>query len=278
MHKNFQKNIIHGRDCSNMLEIPDGSVDLIISSPPYWSLIDYKAFSQGQPHLWQSDETYELYLSNLKRWHQECFRTLRPGRYCVINLATLERDGKTYPIPFDSMPIIQGLGFEFQFEIIWNKISGGRQSARNFIRNSEPGKFRPNVRNEYLLVFQKDPQAPFCIKKNEQKNKIEINDFFTQEIANNIWNIPVRNSIKNKQHPCPFPIELPHRLIELFSLKGEVILDPFMGIGTTAIAAKMLERNFIGYEIVPEFRISALLSLEEEAMELNRMICEYRHW
>jgi modification methylase len=280
--KGFETNVIHDRDCSNMEEIPGDVIDLIISGPPYWSFIDYHAYAEGKPHLWQGIETYETYLSSLERWHSECFRVLRPGRYCIVNLATLERNGKTYPIPFHALPIMEKIGFRFEFEIVWNKISGGRQRARNFIRNPVPGRFTPNIRTEYLLVFRKSPDTPFRgenrLEETSRIQKVEVDDFFVREVANNIWNIPPQSSNRERKHPCPFPMEIPTRLIELFSQEREVILDPFIGIGTTAVAAHSLNRRFVGYEIEEKFRTLAEQALLREPRIRTQTVCEYRSW
>ncbi len=263
-----------------MEELPDGEVDLIISSPPYWTAIDYHAFAEGRPHLWEGTDTYAQYLLKLEEWYRECFRVLRSGRYCISVLGTLERDGKTYPIPFDALQIFQNIGFQFEYEIIWNKVSGGRQSARNFIRHPKPGKYRPNIRTEYILVLRKDPSVPFSVSQDGEPGEIEfeVDGFFARETANNIWNIPPRNQARDRKHPCPFPIELPYRLIELFSVKGDVILDPFMGIGTTAKAAKMLHRKFVGYEIEDAFRNAASELINDPDQDISKTVSEYRRW
>ncbi len=279
--KDIETDVIYAGDCANMSEIPDDAIDLIISGPPYWSLIDYSAFTQGRPHLWQGTESYDQYLSKLGTWHQECFRVLRPGRYCIVVLGTIEKDGKTYPIPFDALPILQGIGFYFEYEIIWNKISGGRQSARNFIRHQTPGSYRPNIRTEYILVMRKDPAIPF-VRSGAKPNRgfgVDVDDFFVREMANNIWNIAPRNMAHDKAHPCPFPIELPHRIVQLYSQQDEIVLDPFMGIGTTAKAAKMLGRKYIGYEKEEPFRAFAESALDElEGETISKMVCDYRLW
>jgi modification methylase len=245
---------IINRDCSHMRELPDETIDLIISGPPYWSFIDYSAFAEGRPYLWQSDESYDDYLAQLKKWHQECFRVLRPGRFCMVVLGTLEREGRNYPIPFDAIPLFKSIGFDFRYEIVWNKVSGGRQSAKNFLRSPKVRRFRPNNRTEYILVCQK----PISLVTEDLWRSIsplalpeEV--FFAREVANNIWNIPSAQGRIDKSHPCPMPMELPARLIELFSVEGEIVLDPFMGSGTTAIAARLLKRHFVGYECENKF-------------------------
>jgi site-specific DNA-methyltransferase (adenine-specific) len=146
------------------------------------------------------------------------------------------------------------MGWAFQYEIAWHKVSGGRPNARVTVRNPYPGLYRPNIRTEYLLVFRKDPTVPFDKCGTDRRHgAFPIDDFFKREIANNVWHIQPAQCDPVSHHPCPFPPEIPLRLIRLFSMPGETVLDPFMGIGTTARAAKLLSRHFIGYEQVPEF-------------------------
>jgi modification methylase len=275
----FQRDIIHAGDCSRMDALPNEAVGLIISGPPYWTFIDYHAFAEGKPYLWQQVDSYDLYLQSLATWHHECFRVLAPGRYCILNLATIERDGKTYPIPFHAVSILEQIGFHFRFEIVWHKVSGGRPRARNFVKKPLPGRFSPNIRTEYLLVFQKTPKEPFrpgLIKELHDLYRINIDDFFVREIANNVWHIPPPHKGKNPVHPCPFPDEIPLRLIELFSLPGETVLDPFMGVGTTARAAKALDRYFIGYEKEDKFREYANRALRTPIVRRSSLVCQYK--
>ena len=252
------RDTIINRDCSHMRELPDDAIDLIISGPPYWSFIDYSAFTEGREYLWQSDESYEDYLAQLKQWHQECFRVLRPGRFCMVVLGTLERDGRNYPIPFEAIPLLKSIRFDFRYEIVWNKVSGGRQSAKNFLRSPRVRRFRPNNRTEYILVCQKPlGSAKEDLSPHISPQSLPDEGFFSREIANNIWNIPSAQGRSSQSHPCPFPLELPARMIELFSAPEETILDPFMGSGTTAVAALHLGRHFVGYERETSFCSSA---------------------
>lgn len=274
----IERDIIYSKDCSYMDELQDGTIDLIVSGPPYWTFIDYAAFNRGDDYLWRQEHPYEAFLEDLSRWHLECFRVLRPGRYCIVNLATMAKGSKTYPIPFHAVSVFEKIGFSFCFEIIWHKVSGGRTRARNFIQRPYPGNFTPNIRTEYLLVFRKYPSQPFS--KNlgrfgEETYRVEIDDYFVRETANNVWHVPPPHKGNNPDHPCPFPIEIPSRLIQLFSLPGETILDPFMGVGTTARVAKALGRHFIGYETEERFIQKALESLEKPINVRPQIMCEY---
>ncbi len=274
----FDRDVIHNKDCSRMKELPDEAIDLIISGPPYWNFIDYSAFCRGENHLWQKDSPYESYLKDLVKWHKECFRVLRRGRYCIVNLTTMSRGSTTYPIPFHAVALLEKIGFSFCFEIVWHKVSGGRGRMRNFVQYPYPGGFTPNIRTEYLLVFRKTPEVRFVKYRNQsekEQSRITLNDFFVREIANNVWHIPPPSKGAKPAHPCPFPIEIPARLIKLFSLPGETVLDPFAGIGTTARAAKALGRHFIGYEIEADFIRTAMEALKKPVQWRSQILCRY---
>jgi len=233
---------------------------------------------RGEEFLWQGDQPYELFLEQLEVWHRECYRVLKPGRFCVVNLATMARGKKSYPIPFHAVAILEKIGFNFCFEIVWHKVSGGRTRARNFIQRPFPGSFSPNIRTEYLLIFRKNPSVPFKLRLDLELDKellVQIDDYFLREIANNVWHIPPQHKGSDRAHPCPFPIELPSRIIQLFSLPGDTVLDPFMGIGTTALAAKDLGRHFVGYELEPAFIEEALDALRKPLRRRPQILCEY---
>lgn len=265
----------------DMREVDSASIDLIVSGPPYWSYIDYSAFHAARApadFIWKPSVTYDQFLLVLGKWYTECLRVLRPGRYCVVNLGTVRRKGRCYPLPFDAVPIIEKLGFEFCYEILWHKVAGGRRHARVPIRWPYPGYYIPNNRVEYLLVFRKASGTAFLPKGRNgfrSADRFPIDDVFLREIANNVWHIlpPHGRSVAN--HPCPFPPEIPYRLITLLSLKGETVLDPFIGVGTTARAATMLGRHYIGYEIEKPFARAALRSAHIPLKLRQPIICHY---
>jgi len=257
---------IYNKDCSHMDELPEDSIDLIISGPPYWDYVDYEQYVKKEAeYIWFRNSSYEDFLSNLKTWHIECFRVLKKGRYLVVNLGTVRKKKKTYALPFHAVAIIEDIGFEFAFEIVWHKVSGGRRQARSVIQKPYPGNYQPNNCTDYLLVFIKDSSTPFSMnraRQTDEENCIRVDNYFKREIANNVWHIMPPCHPFTGKHPCPFPPEIPLRLIELFSLKDEVVLDPFMGIGTTARAAKELGRHYIGYEKEKHFIDVALNDLD----------------
>nr|WP_272881438.1 site-specific DNA-methyltransferase [Fundidesulfovibrio soli] len=243
-----------------MAELPDGAIDLIFAGPPYGSLINYSSYAAGEQHYKAHSTDLPQYITSFQTWFSECFRVLRAGRYCIVNLGTIRENHKTIALPFYAVSWLEELGFSFQFEIVWDKIVGGRHEARNFLAHPFPGRFTPNNRVEYLLFFKKNPRKAFAPRsKFYDANIIPLTDLFKREIANNVWHVhpATKRSSPDVSHPCPFPPEIPERIITYFSFPQETVLDPFMGSGSTAIAAKKLGRYYVGYETEDRFRIDA---------------------
>ena len=214
-----------------MNELPASSVHLMVCSPPYNSGKEYdKNLSLGE------------YREFLKRVWAEVYRVLVPGGRACINIANLGR--KPY-IPLHAFVIadVIDLGFLMRGEIIWNKsASAGSSTAWGSWRSAS----NPSLRDvhEYILVFCKDAFRRENLSKRE--NTIKKKQFLAY--SQSVWNFPTE-SAKKIGHPAPFPVELPRRLIELYTFAGEIVLDPFMGSGQTAIAALRTGRHFVGYEI-----------------------------
>jgi len=214
-----------------MAELPDRSVHLMVTSPPYNVGKDYDA-----------DLTLDDYLAFLKRVWCEVLRTLAPGGRLCINIANLGR--KPY-IPLHAFIIrnILDLGLQMRGEIIWNKAAS---AAASTAWGSWLSAANPTLRDvhEYILVFSKDTfrrQPP-----TEQANTITRDEFL--EYTKSIWTFPAE-SARKVGHPAPFPIELPYRLVQLYSFTNDIVLDPFMGSGQTALAALKAGRRYVGYEV-----------------------------
>jgi site-specific DNA-methyltransferase (adenine-specific) len=221
-------------DSRNMDFLPDNSVHLMITSPPYGVGKDY-----------DDNLTLVEYLSLLEDAFKETWRVLVPGGRAAINIANIGR--KPYiPLHAYIIEIMHKIGFHMRGEIIWNK---GASAGVSTAWGSFASASNPCLRDihEYILIFSK------LTNKLEKGNKIDsINKEAFIEWSKSIWNFSA-DSAKKSGHPAPFPEELPLRLIEFYSYQGDVILDPFIGSGTTAIAALKLKRRYIGYEISPEY-------------------------
>jgi len=246
--------------CETMPEIPDDSVSLTVTSPPYWNAIDYDIHALDKRRHYRTRKysngytEYSHYLDWLENIFGEVFRATKPGGFCAIVIGTVLYEGKHYPVPFDVISRLAQKGWEFHQDIIWHKCTAGVKRAGVSIQKPYPGYFYPNIMTEYILVFKK-PGPPIYQNRNTEEKEVAaypINRLFTMDIANNIWHIaPVPPNLLD--HPCPFPEEIPYRLISLYSYAGELVLDPFAGSGQTLKVAHHLKRNYVGYETIKKY-------------------------
>jgi site-specific DNA-methyltransferase (adenine-specific) len=213
-----------------MHHLPDACIHLMVTSPPYNAR---KAYDE--------DLTLNEYLALLARVCKETYRVLVPGGRACINIANLGR--KPY-IPLNAFlsRIMIELGFLMRGEIIWDK---GSSAGSSTAWGSWLSASNPTLRDvhEYILVFSK---GRFKRESGGRSPTIGRDDFL--ELTKSVWHFSTE-SASRVGHPAPFPLELPRRLIELYTFTGEVVLDPFIGSGTTALAALTCERHYVGYEI-----------------------------
>lgn len=228
-------NKIFTKNSENMDELPDYSAHLMVTSPPY---------NVGKEY--DENLSLEEYTDLIKNVMKETYRVLVPGGRACINIANLGR--KPY-IPLHSYIIndMLEIGFLMRGEIIWNKGSG---AAGSCAWGSWKSAANPTLRDshEYILVFSKEDFSRKRVKN--RKDTITKEEFL--EFTKSIWTLPTE-SAKKIGHPAPFHIELPYRLIQLYTFENDVVLDPFIGSGTTALAAIKTNRRFIGYDIDPEY-------------------------
>jgi len=226
---------IFNSSSEKMSELPDNSVHLMVTSPPYNVGKDY-----------DDDLTLVEYLSFLKRVWAETYRVLVPGGRACINVANLGR--KPY-IPLHAFVIhdMNEIGFLMRGEIIWDKAASASSSTA---WGSWQSASNPTLRDthEYILVFSK---GNFRRDKLEGRTDTISKEEFL-EFTKSVWSFAAE-SARKIGHPAPFPIELPHRLIQLYTFKNEVVLDPFMGSGQTALAALKAGRHYVGYETNAEY-------------------------
>lgn len=243
----------------DMHELGDDTVALTVTSPPYWNAIDYDRHAENSGQWYRTREyregyqEYDEYLDFCEQIFGEVLRVTKPGGFCAIVIGTVLFKGKHYPVPFDLTSRLSRAGWDFHQDIIWHKTTAGVRRAGVTIQKPYPGYFYPNIMTEYILVFRK-PGDPIYRNANGQKEAsgFPIDPLFTKEIANNIWHIaPVPPNLID--HPCPFPEEIPHRLITLYSYKGDLVLDPFVGSGQTSKVAVLLGRSAVGYDTVPSY-------------------------
>ena len=244
--------LING-DSRNLSLLPSKSVHLIITSPPYWQLKDYGSNNQIGFH-----DSYEAYINNLNMVWAECFRILHDGCRLCINIGDQFARSvyygryKVIPIRTEIIRCCEALGMDYMGAIIWQKQTTMNTTGGGAIMGSFPYPRNGilKIDYEFILLFKKQGKAPKPSQEQKaasEMTKEEWNAFFASH-----WNF---GGSKQDGHIAVFPEELPHRLIKMFSFVGETVFDPFMGSGTTALAARNLQRNSIGYEINPNFKI-----------------------
>ena len=249
---------IYNMDClEGMKQIADSSIDLIVTSPPYNAGVDYgECYNDNKP--------LHEYLGFLRQVFTECFRVIKKGGRVVINIANTGR--KPY-IPLSSYINIMmiEIGYLCRGEIIWDK---GASVGSSCAWGSWRSPSNPSLRDvhEYILVYSK---GDYKHNKKDGIATIGSEEFTTY--TKSIWQMKTE-SAKKLQHPAPYPITLPTRIIRLYSWYNDVILDPFMGSGTTAVAAVREHRKFIGFEISEEYWRKAMKRIKKEREEIENSL------
>ena len=242
--------IIHG-DSRQMNLLADKSVHLVITSPPYWQLKDYGTENQIGFH-----ESYESYINNLNLVWEESCRVLHPGCRLCINIGDQFARSvyygryKVIPIRTEIIKFCETIGFDYMGAVIWQKVTTCNTTGGATIMGSFPYPRNGILKLDYefILLFKKQGVSPAPTKEQKELSimtKDEWNTYFSGH-----WHFA---GAKQDGHIAMFPEELPARLIKMFSFAGETVLDPFLGSGTTALAARNLGRDSVGYEINPDF-------------------------
>ena len=234
-----------------MAELSSESVQLVITSPPYWQLKDY-----GSSKQIGFNDSYEDYINNLNLVWNESYRVLSPGCRLCINIGDQFARSvyygryKVIPIRTEIIKFCETAGFDYMGSIIWQKVTTVNTTGGAVIMGSFPYPRNGIIKLDYefILVFKKIGESPKPSKEIKEKSKMtteEWNKYFYGH-----WNF---NGVQQKGHLAMFPEELPKRLIKMFSFVGDTVLDPFLGSGTTTLVARNLERNSVGYEINKKF-------------------------
>lgn len=255
-------------DSRNMSELPDESIHLVVTSPPYYNApFDF-------PGLFES---YDEYLDVLRSVGKEIYRVLKPGRVACFVTQDVRIDGKLYPIVADLIRImVYEVGFDYRDKIIWRKPEGYIRISRRsgvLLQHPYPMYYYPDNIYEEIVVFQKGrfdyKSVPEEIK---EKSRIDIRRFQAEKWYLSVWDL--RNVLpgeKWSKYTAAYPEKLVERLIRLYSYWGETVLDPFLGTGTTCEVARRLGRNCIGYEIDLELREA----IEDRLKTKTRQLTEY---
>jgi len=238
-------------DARRMRRVADASAHLVVTSPPYWQLKDY-----GDQNQIGFNDSYEDYINHLNLVWRECHRALAAGCRLCVNIgdqfarAVYYGRYKVIPIRTEIIRFCETIGFDYMGTIIWQKTATMNTTGGASVMGSYPYPRNGIVKIDYesILLFKKPGKPPPVSAARKAQSKLtaaEWNMYFTGH-----WNF--RGERQNK-HLAMFPLELPTRLIKMFSFVGDTVLDPFAGSATTARAAMNLERNSVGYEINPTF-------------------------
>ena len=238
-------NKIYNQDClEGMKYIQNNYISQVITSPPYYNVKDYSHWN-----------TYQDYIDWLKTVFMECFRVLQKGRMCCVNISVIieprakrSEESKRIALPFHFVNIMESIGFKFLEDIIWVKPEGAVKNRNGrFSLDRQPVQYKPNVVNEYILVFQKPMKGLIDKIVRSYTGEIKQNSLIADGYERtNIWYINPETSSK---HPAPYPEELSNKLIKYYSYINDIVLDPFIGSGTTAISCIKQHRNYIGFEL-----------------------------
>lgn len=249
--------IYNESNLETLKRISDDSIDLVVTSPPYYNAREYSQYSSVDDYMNQMFEIFNTVFNKLKQ-----------SRMCIVNISPVlvervKRSEQSYriPLPFYYVPMMEKIGFEFLEDIIWQKPDGSAPNRNGgFFRHRKPIAYKPNIVTEYILVFKKP--APFLIDKILRNDSLVEGEYE----RTNVWKI---NPETKSSHPAPFPETLVEKLIKYYSYEDDLVYDPFMGSGTTAVSALKNRRNYLGSEISAEYCDVANKRIANTTIELN---------
>lgn len=239
-------------DSREMSYLQDNSVHLVITSPPYWQLKDYGTKTQiGY------NDSYEEYINHLNLVWKECYRVLENGCRLCVNIGDQFARSvyygryKVIPIRTEIIKFCESIGFDYMGAIIWQKKTTTNTTGGASLMGSYPYPRNGvlSIDYEFILLFKKLGKPKQFNRENKLKSAMTKEEW--TEYFNGHWNF---GGVRQNNHIAMYPEELPKRLIKMFSFVGDTVLDPFLGSGTTALAAKKLLRNSVGYEINSDFK------------------------
>lgn len=261
----MELNKIYNEDClKGLKELYDDSVDLIVTSPPYYNAKEYAHWG-----------AYNDFLDWLKEVFTLIYQKLKEGRMCCVNLSVIiqprekrNAESKRIALPFHFVNLMENIGFKFLEDIIWVKPEGAAKNRNGrFYQDRQPVQYKPNIVNEYILVFQKPSKYLIDRIVRSYQGEIKEKSLIKEEYErSNVWYI---NPETKSKHPAPYPEELCEKLIKYYSYVNDVVLDPFMGSGTTAKMALLNNRKYIGFELnkkyydIAEERIEKIFNKNE---------------
>ncbi len=251
----FQNSITQGNCRKILSELTANFIQLTITSPPYRNAIDYNAHTSknGSYYRGKSNINTKEYLEEMiEIFNNKIYNATKEGGYCCIVIANEVVNGTLLPLPHMVLSqLVEPYGkWNLHEEIVWHKVTGGTNRYGSFVINPYPKYYRANIMHELILVLRKGNVSSGRTERTETLPA--THEEWTKEIANSVWHIaPIPPGYI--EHPCPFPEEIPYRLMKLYSYEGDTILDPFNGSGQTTKVAFHLQRRFIGVDIINEY-------------------------
>lgn len=273
--------IIQG-DCLEVLKtLSENEIVLAFTSPPYLNAINYEEHVEkinGKKERWErKDISYDEYKQFLVDRFRELLRVVRPGGFNVVNISPVLWNGERTPLPFHFVSWMEEIGWKFKEDIIWEKTVARDRRSGVLLQHPFPGYYYPSLVAEYVFVFQKPAEKNkdniywFRTSKEKENNRIDLLDY-QGEKSKNVWKIrPV--APQENIHPCPFPVELADRVIQLYSYKNDIVIDIFAGSGQTNLAAERAGRKHIGIEIQIEYIDYAVERIDDELAQ--QTLCQY---
>jgi len=277
-------NKVFYKDCRYMTEIPDESIDLVVTSPPYFNIKDYSL--DGYQLTQKSDRNenqigdiseYSEYIGQLLMVWKECLRVLKPNGKLIINVPLMPMLKKQLNTHYNrhifdlnadiQNSIINNTELYLYDTYIWNRTNPSKKLM--FGSYPYPRNFYAQNTIEFVTVYVKDGKRNEYIPEDiKERSKLSEKEWV--EYTKQVWDIPIpnRNDIAFGSHPAIMPEEIALRCIRLFTFVGDIVLDPFAGSGTTLKAARDLERNYVGYEIMESYS-----NLIEAKLETDQLIC-----
>jgi len=258
-----------------MSDLPDDSVHLMVTSPPYF---DAKMYSNEpiENDLGDIHDVDEWFEKIGEVW-KEVYRVLQPGRKAFINIMNLpirvEGGFKSLNLVGRTIDVCEKIGFIFKRDIIWHKTNSVKSHFGSY---PYPGGILINHMHEFILEFDKPAKKGFnkyahLTKEQKEQSKLD-KEFWLSIKKSDVWVMSPQGSGDRRSHVAPFPYELPYRLIKAFSFVGETVLDPFLGSGTTLLAAIDLKRNGVGYEINPDIAFDTVRTLKNYQSKMYKQL------
>lgn len=259
-------------NCKDVLQrLPANSVQLTITSPPYRNAIDYDTHASGSGAYYRGKLNLDTndYLNDMTDiFGDKVYHVTKEGGYCCIVIANEVVNGTIVPLPHMLLSrLVQPFGkWNLHEEIIWHKVTGGTNRYGSFIIHPYPKYYRANIMHEFILILRKGDV------NTGRTKRIEVlpatHEEWTREIANSVWHIaPVPPGCID--HPCPFPEEIPYRLMKLYSYENDLILDPFNGSGQTTKVAHHFGRRYVGVDLVKDYVELAKSRIEREQIHIR---------